>query len=1170
MIREAGSDGNFQTVIDITNELEEGLYRLDFLELYDKAGNKITYYNSQTNPSYRTNLIDLSSGNFTVTGTTADITKPVLGNIEVNQQEGSLGDTITVSVEAQDHESGVEKVGVWYDHPNSDRVIYKVIRSAGSNGKYEALIEVTDELEEGLYQLDFIELYDKAGNKITYYNSHTNPSYRTLLKDMSSGDFRIDNSNLPVNPLLAENEVVYYSQTWNKETINTDVYVGPDSTLTIDGDVTINGNVYVLGVINNYGNLKINGKITAKRYLWGSTSKSPGTVNMLGGNNSISHQVATNRILQDVPFTVATQPLVSNNGKIDIEGAVLPIVSMSAEGVYIPLNYNGTFSEKEINVGDKETLNVKFTDVFGNIIEKELPLDIVDTIDPTVSASIAGGYYAAEKEVELTMSERGEIYYTTNGEVPEKTSARYEDPITITEDTTLKVLGYDKVGNPSEVLTEIYSFLKVAEVTEKTEVITGSAKSHSTVTVTGEKEKWSSVSDENGKFKVSIPVQPAGTFLTISAIDSEGNQSESLKLKVKDVTPPSLPEVDEITDQSTVLTGSTEAGASVIVSNEKEEIGTGEADAGGHFSIDIPIQGPGEILTVIATDSSGNESEAVKVTVKDVTAPKTPEIDPVSDQSKQMTGNAEEGTTVIAQVDGKEIGRTKAGDDGKYVLDISPQAHAAVITVTSQDSAGNKSDTASVTVTDATAPSWPDGAELSISGNTGYSLTIQWPEASDNDKIKHYNFYQDGQKVNEFDASVTSTSIEGLESAKSYRYAVEAVDDSGNKSSMIYGSAWTKDVEGPEWPEGGNLSIKEQTNDSLLLAWPKASDKGHVVEYSLSQNGKVVKLMRSDQHEIRLTGLTPGRTYEFSLKAEDVDDNYSDPLTLKVKLDGRTVARLAGSSRYSTAAEISKSGWDTAETVLIARGGDFPDALAGAPLAKKLNSPILLTDQKGLSKETRAELIRLKAKKVTILGGKKAVSPDVAEEIQNLGVKVDRIAGSGRFETAAMIAEQLGGNPQKAVLTYGYNYPDALAVASYAASNGYPILLTDKQSLPTATKKALQDIKQTYIIGGRAVISDAVVSELDDPVRISGSDRYETAVNIIKKLNMPADRVYVATGTSFADALTGSVLAAKNKAPLILVKQNEVPAVVNTFIKQKQITDFTILGGKGAVGDILR
>ncbi|MGD6969224.1 cell wall-binding repeat-containing protein [Rossellomorea vietnamensis] len=131
-------------------------------------------------------------------------------------------------------------------------------------------------------------------------------------------------------------------------------------------------------------------------------------------------------------------------------------------------------------------------------------------------------------------------------------------------------------------------------------------------------------------------------------------------------------------------------------------------------------------------------------------------------------------------------------------------------------------------------------------------------------------------------------------------------------------------------------------------------------------------------------------------------------------------------------------------------------------------------------------------------------------------------------------------------------------------------LLTDKQSLPTATKKALEGIEQTSIIGGSAVISDSVVSELNNTVRISGSSRYEAAVNIIKELNMHADRVYVATGTSFADALTGSVLAAKNNAPLFLVKQNEVPAVVNTFITQKQITDFTILGGKGAVGDMLR
>src|SRR5690606_27421362 len=55
--------------------------------------------------------------------------------------------------------------------------------------------------------------------------------------------------------------------------------------------------------------------------------------------------------------------------------------------------------------------------------------------------------------------------------------------------------------------------------------------------------------------------------------------------------------------------------------------------------------------------------------------------------------------------------------------------------------------------------------------------------------------------------------------------------------------------------------------------------------------------------------------------------------------------RIHGDDRYETSIEVSKAGWGKGSTshVIIAIGTNYPDALAGAPLAKKLNAPILLT-----------------------------------------------------------------------------------------------------------------------------------------------------------------------------------------------------------------------------------
>src|SRR5690625_6232634 len=55
-------------------------------------------------------------------------------------------------------------------------------------------------------------------------------------------------------------------------------------------------------------------------------------------------------------------------------------------------------------------------------------------------------------------------------------------------------------------------------------------------------------------------------------------------------------------------------------------------------------------------------------------------------------------------------------------------------------------------------------------------------------------------------------------------------------------------------------------------------------------------------------------------------------------ISDESVSRIKGDSRFGTAVEISKSGWQTADTVILARNDDYADALAGVPLAHKLRS----------------------------------------------------------------------------------------------------------------------------------------------------------------------------------------------------------------------------------------
>lgn len=288
------------------------------------------------------------------------------------------------------------------------------------------------------------------------------------------------------------------------------------------------------------------------------------------------------------------------------------------------------------------------------------------------------------------------------------------------------------------------------------------------------------------------------------------------------------------------------------------------------------------------------------------------------------------------------------------------------------------------------------------------------------------------------------------------------------------------------------------------------------------------------------------------------------------------VKRIAGNNRYETAVKVSQTGWTTANTVILARGDDYADALAGVPLAHQLNAPILLTQTESIVPATIAEISRLKAQRVILLGGHGAISDNVMRELKSQGLNVERIQGRDRYETAAHIAEYMAreGAFDTAFVAVGTNFADALAASSYAAVREQPILLTATNSLPQATKNAIADlgIKNTVVCGGPAVVSNSVFSQLPYPKRIYGDNRYLTALELAKEF-MPegTKHVYVATGLNFPDAIAGGVLAANNDSGILLVQGNytiPIPQVQNFYVT-RGFTDATIFGGTAIVSSEL-
>ncbi|GGK28953.1 hypothetical protein GCM10010965_22240 [Caldalkalibacillus thermarum] len=285
------------------------------------------------------------------------------------------------------------------------------------------------------------------------------------------------------------------------------------------------------------------------------------------------------------------------------------------------------------------------------------------------------------------------------------------------------------------------------------------------------------------------------------------------------------------------------------------------------------------------------------------------------------------------------------------------------------------------------------------------------------------------------------------------------------------------------------------------------------------------------------------------------------------ELKPANVERIKGDNRYGTAAAIS-SNWKQADTVIIARGDDYADALAGVPLAHKLNAPILLTGSNNLPPETRQELERLKPAQVILLGKTKAISEDVKSAIEkiNPGSEVTRIGGDNRYDTARLIAAHVAPEGvSAAVIVNGQDFPDAISVAPFAGRNGYPILLVTRDQIPLETQEALEQLQpgNTYVIGGPAAIDEGLLPEAK---RLYGSNRFETNLDVLKHFKATGQPLYVATGLDYADALTGAVLAAKQNRGILLVSRT-VPPKTEAYFKQHGLPPFTVFGGQSAVSD---
>lgn len=289
--------------------------------------------------------------------------------------------------------------------------------------------------------------------------------------------------------------------------------------------------------------------------------------------------------------------------------------------------------------------------------------------------------------------------------------------------------------------------------------------------------------------------------------------------------------------------------------------------------------------------------------------------------------------------------------------------------------------------------------------------------------------------------------------------------------------------------------------------------------------------------------------------------------------EDQDVTRLSGGTRYETAVAIGQEAYPDSTTAVLVGGPDasMVDGLVAAPLGAALEAPVLLTNSSRLSSATAQDLTDRGVTEVVIVGGEGAVGEAVVEALEAMDIEVERISGENRYGTAAAVAELLGADTDEVVVASGSqgSLVDALAASGPAAATGTPVLLVRQDSVPGVTAEALEGYGSSVVVGGEGVVGDAVLDELPDPVRVSGTDRWRTAVAVAEHYaaeGLDTRSVVVASGVAanMVDALPGGTLG----QVVLLSRTDALPTSTTGWLEANEGTEHAyVLGGEVALSE---
>lgn len=383
------------------------------------------------------------------------------------------------------------------------------------------------------------------------------------------------------------------------------------------------------------------------------------------------------------------------------------------------------------------------------------------------------------------------------------------------------------------------------------------------------------VADADGKwsFTPSLALPDGDHVFTATATNDRGTSGQSVSFTIDIDTQPPVLENLAVSDVGDRLTGTTEAGSTVVIKDSQgNTLGRGTAGDDGTFSIGIsPAKINGETLSISVTDKAANSGPVETLSAPDKTAPAAPDGLIVATDGLSVSGQAEAGATVTIRDSSNTIlGSAVANGSGQFIVPLNTaQTNGQALIATATDIANNESAAATVIAPDSTAPEMPknvviseDGASISGTAEPGSSITITTPDGTPLGSGK-----VDSEGLNVLTATATDAAGNSSPTSGVFSVTLDTLPPAQPDAPLISDNVA---------PVIGNIGNNGATNDTT----PTFSGTGEIGSTIILYNNgsEIGRTTVSDNGSWNFTpaALTPG-TYIITVTETDVAGNISPP-----------------------------------------------------------------------------------------------------------------------------------------------------------------------------------------------------------------------------------------------------------------------------------------------------